>query len=81
LAFLFAGNNLTSIGSLNIWIDGSSLCDGTNNCGYVLFNGEPPLQYLVWNQKQIKVSVRDPADDSTPNTVQVPRAYLVALFS
>jgi hypothetical protein len=45
--------NLTRVGTLNIWIDGSSLC-ASSSCGSVLFNGEPPLSTPVWTHTQVR---------------------------
>jgi len=47
------GLNLTTLGTLNVWIDGSSLCASTA-CGYVLFNGGPPLSTPLWSHRQIE---------------------------
>lgn len=64
--------NLTVAGTLNVWIDGASLCASTA-CGYVVFNGVPvlPSSAPVWGHSQIKIVVPDPASSTVPNTVQV----------
>lgn len=64
------GLNLTTLGTLNVWIDGSSLCASTA-CGYVLFNGGPPLSTPLWSHRQVKIVVTDPESDAALNTVQV----------
>jgi hypothetical protein len=63
--------NLTTPGTLNVWIDGSSLCASTV-CGYVEFNRNrvPAISTPVWTDSLIKIVVADPTDDSL-NTIQV----------
>ena len=76
---IFSGSNLSTPGTLNVWIDGTSLCNPTlfPGCGTVLFNGAPVAtsQVKTWqdttNPNQIWVVVDDPAASSTPNTIQV----------
>ena len=65
-----AGTNLSTPGTLHVWIDGASLCASTT-CGRVLFNGAPPLGTLFWSDTLVQILVQDPGSDSIPNSVQV----------
>ena len=62
--------NLTTLGTLNVIIDGTSFCASTA-CGRVLVNGNPPRSTTAWSDSQITIVVDDPGSSSAPQPVQV----------
>jgi len=59
-----------SAGSLRVFVDGTSFCDGTNNCGEVYMNGvKQPI--TIWSHNQIMFIIKDLPEGSPEQAVEI----------